>query len=67
MPFTGLIRSFHIQTKIHSHKRQGPHDFKVLQAIVGSLLGDAHLEIRVGGVGSRFKVEHASRNVEYLM
>ena len=33
--------------------------------IIGSLLGDSHLEKR--NIGSRIKFEQSSKNVEYLM
>ena len=35
--------------------------------IIGSLLGDGHLEKRKQGVGTRLKFEQSSDNVEYLM
>lgn len=58
-------KSFHTNSKIISSKRIGPHNKDVIECIVGSLLGDAHLEKRVGGV--RIKFEQTNRNVEYLM
>jgi len=60
-------RSFHTEGKIHSHKRIGPHNLNVLQLIIGSLLGDGHLEKRTKGIGTRLIIEQTSRNVEYLM
>jgi len=60
-------RYFHIEGKIHSHKRIGPHNLDVLQVVIGSLLGDGHLEKRTRGVGSRLIIEQTNRNVEYLM
>jgi ubiquinol-cytochrome c reductase cytochrome b subunit len=60
-------RSFYTEGKIHSHKRIGPHNLNVIQVIIGSLLGDGHLEKRSKGIGSRLILEQTSRNVEYLM
>jgi LAGLIDADG DNA endonuclease family/NADH-Ubiquinone oxidoreductase (complex I), chain 5 N-terminus len=60
-------RSFHIEGKIHSHKRIGPHNLDVIQVIIGSLLGDGHLEKRLKGIGSRLIIEQTNKNVEYLM
>lgn len=60
-------KNFHIEGRIHSHKRVGPHDRKVIEFLVGGLLGDSHIEKRIGGTGSRFKFEQNNRNVEYLM
>jgi hypothetical protein len=60
-------RLFHIEGKIHSHKRIGPHNLNVIQVIIGSLLGDGYLEKRKKGIGSRLIVEQTNRNVEYLM
>jgi ubiquinol-cytochrome c reductase cytochrome b subunit len=62
-----IKRSFHTEGKIHSHKRIGPHNLKVIQVIIGSLLGDGHLEKRYKGIGTRLIIEQTSRNVEYLM
>jgi LAGLIDADG DNA endonuclease family/NADH-Ubiquinone oxidoreductase (complex I), chain 5 N-terminus len=60
-------RLFHTEGKIHSHKRIGPHNLNVIQVIIGSLLGDGHLEKRAKGIGSRLIIEQTNRNVEYLM
>lgn len=62
-----IKRSFHIEGKIHSHKRIGPHNLDVLQVVIGSLLGDGHLEKRTRGIGSRLIIEQTNKNVEYLM
>ena len=60
-------RLFHIEGKIHSHKRIGPHNIDVIQVIIGSLLGDGHLEKRSKGIGTRLIIEQTNQNVEYLM
>ena len=60
-------RSFHMEGKINSNKRIGPHNFNILQVIIGSLLGDGHLEKRSKGIGSRLIIEQTNQNVEYLM
>jgi ubiquinol-cytochrome c reductase cytochrome b subunit len=60
-------RNFHIKGKLHSHKRIGPHNLDVIQVIIGSLLGDGHLEKRSKGIGTRLIIEQTSKNVEYLM
>jgi ubiquinol-cytochrome c reductase cytochrome b subunit len=56
-----------MEGKLHSHKRVGPHNFDILQVIIGSLLGDGHLEKRIKGIGSRLIIEQTNQNVEYLM
>jgi hypothetical protein len=60
-------RFFHIEKKIHSHKRIGPHNLDIIEIMIGSLLGDGHLEKRVKGIGTRLIVEQTNQNVEYLM
>ena len=60
-------RLFHIEGKIHSHKRIGPHNIDTIQVIIGSLLGDGHLEKRSNSIGSRLIIEQTNQNVEYLM
>lgn len=68
--FSSLIiftRQFHLQGKIHSHKRIGPHNINILEIMIGLLLGDGHLEKRSGAIGCRLIVEQTNRNVEYLM
>lgn len=59
------VKFFHIKNKIPSTQRIGPHDFCVIQVLIGALLGDRHLEKR--GNGIRRKFEQTNRNVEYLM
>lgn len=45
----------------------GPHNIEVISIIVGSTLGDMHLEKRLNGIGTRFKFVQSNKNVEYLM
>ena len=50
-----------------SVERIGPHNLNIISIIIGSLLGDGHLEKRTQGLGTRIKFEQSSDNVEYLM
>jgi hypothetical protein len=63
--FTTAVVTFHTSIKIPSLNRIGPHNFEVIQVLIGSLLGDRHLEKR--GEGIRVKFEQTNRNVEYLI
>lgn len=53
--------------KISSNKRIYPHNIDILSLIVGSTLGDTHLEKRKNGIGTRVLFEQSNKNVEYLM
>lgn len=55
------------KTKITSLERIGPHNIDILSIIIGSVLGDSHLEKRNRGIGTRIKFEQSNKNVEYLM
>lgn len=55
------------QTKVTSSKRIGPHNIDIISLIIGSTLGDSHLEKRTNGVGTRIVFEQSNKNVEYLM
>lgn len=58
----------HFFTKnIKSLNRIGPHNEDTLSLIIGSVLGDSHLEKRKVGIGTRIIFEQCSDNVEYLM
>ena len=46
--------------------RIGPHNKDVLSIIFGSLLGDAHAEKRIGGLGTRIHFYQEAVHVEYL-
>lgn len=50
-------------------KREGDEeiDEEIREMIIGSLLGDSHLERRKEGRGTRLKLEQCGRNVEYIM
>jgi LAGLIDADG DNA endonuclease family/NADH-Ubiquinone oxidoreductase (complex I), chain 5 N-terminus len=50
-----------------SCERIGPHNIDIISIIVGSTLGDTHLEKRKQGKGTRIIFEQCNRNVEYLM
>src|SRR5258708_40047606 len=50
-----------------SSQRIGPHNIDVISVIIGSVLGDSHLEKRNQGIGTRVIFEQSSSNVEYLM
>lgn len=43
------------------------HSEEVISMMVGSLLGDSHLEKRKEGKGTRLKLEQCGKNVEYIM
>ena len=51
--------------RVHSHKRIGPHNYNILSILIGSLLGDGHMEKY--GDGSRFVFYQAKINGEYLL
>jgi hypothetical protein len=51
--------------RINSSKRIGPHNFDILSIIIGSLLGDGHMEKY--GEGSRFAFYQSKINGEYLL
>lgn len=51
----------------NSLKRIGPHNEDIISLIIGSTLGDSHLEKRKSGKGTRVIFEQCSKNVEYLM
>jgi hypothetical protein len=47
--------------------RIGPHNVDFISFLLGSILGDTHLEKREKGLGTRIIFEQCQRNVEYLM
>jgi len=53
--------------KCSSLNRIGPHNLDVISMLIGSILGDSHLERRVQGIGTRVIFEQSNKNVEYLM
>ena len=50
-----------------SYQRIGPHNLDIISIIIGSTLGDTHLEKRKRGIGTRIIFEQSNKNVEYLM
>lgn len=62
-----FIRKFFSLGKgISSLKRIGPHNNDFLSFLIGSLLGDCHLEKRTEGCGTRIIFEQCQQNMEYL-
>jgi hypothetical protein len=61
------IRFFTNNNKLTSDQRIGPHNLDIISIIIGSTLGDTHLEKRKRGIGSRIIFEQSNKNVEYLM
>ena len=62
-----MIRTFFTGTgtgKMVSYDRIGAHNIDIISIIVGSVLGDSHLEKRLG---TRIIFEQSNKNVEYLM
>jgi hypothetical protein len=53
--------------KLTSDQRIGPHNLDIISIIIGSILGDSHLEKRKRGIGTRIIFEQSNKNVEYLM
>jgi ubiquinol-cytochrome c reductase cytochrome b subunit len=47
--------------------RIGPHNKDVISVIFGSLLGDAHAERRLKGVGTRISFFQEAVHVEYIL
>ena len=47
--------------------RIGPHNVDFISFLLGSILGDTHLEKREKGLGTRIVFEQCQRNIEYLM
>ena len=62
-----LALSQSYKTKITSLERIGVHNIDIISIIIGSVLGDSHLEKRNRGIGTRIKFEQSNKNVEYLM
>lgn len=51
---------------ISSLKRIGPHNKDIISFLLGSILGDTHLEKRIEGLGTRIIFEQCDQNVEYM-
>lgn len=67
MPLTLSSANLSNKSQIKSDKRIGPHNIDIISLIIGSLLGDSHLEKRGKGIGTRVILEQSNKNVEYLM
>ena len=52
---------------IGNKRRDEEMEKEIREKIIGSLLGDYHLERRREGRGARLKLEQCGRNVEYIM
>ena len=62
--------TFGIEPKVSRLKgiyRIGPHNIDVISIIFGSLLGDAHAERRLKGLGTRISFFQEDSHVEYLL
>lgn len=62
--------AFGIKPKVSRLKgiyRIGPHNMDVISIIFGSLLGDAHAEKRLKGLGTRISFFQEGSHVEYLL
>ena len=53
-------------TKIKGISRVGPHNIDILSIIYGSLLGDAHAEKRILGVGTRISFYQEDTHLSYI-
>ena len=66
-----LKKFFHVKSetnkRLRSDRRIGPHEEKVISVLIGSILGDSHLEKREKGIGTRIIFEQCNRNIEYIM
>ena len=56
-----------ISKNLTSKERIGPHNIEIISMIIGSTLGETHLEKRNNGIGTRVIFEQSNNNVEYLM
>lgn len=59
-----MKRGFHILINKNSGERYGPHNEEILSIIFGSLLGNAHAELR--GNKTRIRFNKSSNNMEYI-
>lgn len=60
-----LFTSNNNNNKLRCYQRIGPHNLDIISIIIGSTLGDTHLEKR--NKGTRVIFEQSNKNVEYLM
>lgn len=54
-------------SNIKAIKRIGPHNINILSILIGSLLGDGHMEKDKKGLGTRFAFYQEKSNPEYLL
>ena len=54
-------------SRLKSIYRIGPHNKDVISVIFGSLLGDAHAERRLKGLGTRINFFQEDVHVEYIL
>jgi hypothetical protein len=74
-PISGVTNSFNVfqmqkrrfHGKAWAFERIGPHSLDVISLIVGSMLGNTHLEKIKIGLGTRIIFEQYNNSVEYLM
>jgi hypothetical protein len=62
-----MVSTFSTYTtgRIPSTKRIGPHNYDVLCLLIGSLLGDGHME--KDAIGSRFCFYQKGEHIEYIL
>jgi ubiquinol-cytochrome c reductase cytochrome b subunit len=53
--------------RLKGEYRIGPHNENIISIIIGSLLGDAHAEKRLKGVGTRISFHQESTHIEYIL
>ena len=53
-------------TKIKGINRIGPHNIDIMSIIYGSLLGDAHAEKRIFGIGTRISFYQEDTHLNYI-
>ena len=58
--------NYKIGNKYKGWQRIGPHNIDIISILFGSLLGDAHAEKRIGGVGTRITFYQEGSHVEYI-
>jgi ubiquinol-cytochrome c reductase cytochrome b subunit len=64
-PFTPYTTSK--VNKIKGIYRIGPHNMDIISIIFGSLLGDAHAEKRLLGIGTRIRFFQEDTHVKYIL
>jgi hypothetical protein len=65
LSFSSLKTLSFSSPRILSTKRIGPHSYEVLSILIGSLLGDGHMER--DGNGSRFCFYQKGEHIEYIL